>query len=137
MQIDTLFVTIKAYKAHILKVKKVNEILEKKVQETKAALKPHAAPPVAGKASDDKDADKKDDKKKDDDKDEDGDDKVDEDKTEDVAPSAVAGGNIKIDRLLEASEKAGESQTAQMDSLSKTVVDVEKKGESIAKTQVS
>jgi len=130
LQIDTLFVTIKAYKAHILKVKKVNEILEKKVQETKAALKPHAAPPVAGKASDDKDADKKDEKKKDDeDKDEDGDDKVDEDKTEDVAPSAVAGGNIKIDRLLEAAEKAGESQTAQMESLSKTVVDVEKKGE--------
>ena len=135
LQIDTLFVTIKAYKAHIGKVKKINEMLEKKVQETKAALKPHAAPPVAGKASDDKDADKKD--KKDDDKDEDGDDKVDEDKTEDVSPSAVAGGNIKIDKLLEASEKEGEATTEQMSSLTKTVVDVEKKGETVDKTVVT
>jgi hypothetical protein len=135
-QVDTLFVTIRAYKGHIAKVKKINETLEKKVSETKAALKPHSAPPVAGKASDDKDADKKD-EKKDDGKDEDGDDKVDEDKTEDVSPSAVAGGNIKIDKLLEASEKEGESQTEQMSSLTKTVVDVEKRGESVDKTVVA
>jgi len=144
VQIDTLFVTIKAYKQHLGKVKKINELLEKKVGETKAALKPHAAPPVAGKASDDKDADKKDDKKDEkkdekkegDEKDEDGDDKVDEDKTEDVSPSAVAGGNIKIDKLLEASEKEGEATTEQMASLTKTVTDVEKKAETVDKTVV-
>ena len=69
--------TVKTFTKHIKKVDDITEILEKKVKETKIALKPA---PAGGKG-----------KKKEDEKDEDGDDKIDDSTTEDYAPSAVAG----------------------------------------------
>lgn len=125
--------TIKTFKKYIEEVKVVVKELEKKVSETKTALKPapapkpkadDAAPPVKGKDTEKEDATKTD-------KDEDGDDKVDDidEKVDDEGSDAVKGGNEKVDKELDQVEEENKSTTTQIDSLTKTIVSVQEKSE--------
>jgi hypothetical protein len=127
--VTTLTTTITSFKKHIVTIGGVVKELEKKVKETKNALKPSPrkgdeAPPVKGKASDKDDADEKD---------EDGDEKVDEDKVEDEKPEAVGGGNEKVDKELDQADEEAGATTTQIDSLTKTLVTTEEKSEEIDK----
>jgi hypothetical protein len=124
-----LTTTITTFKKYIVEITTVIKTLEKKVKETKKALKPspkksaagaEEAPPVKGKATDEADAAEKD---------EDGDDKVDEDEVEDEKPDAVGGGNQKVDKEIEQAEEENSSTVTQIDSLTKTIVSTETKSE--------
>lgn len=125
-------VTITTFKKYITEIKVVIKELEKKVSETKQALKPSAkddaAPPVKGKDTEGKEAE---------DKDEDGDDKVDDvDEKEEEGTDAVKGGNEKVDKELDQAEEENKSTSTQIDSLTKTITTVDEKSDVADKVTV-
>jgi hypothetical protein len=121
----TLSTTIKTFRSHIEEIRTVRKELDKKVQETKTALKApkkkeDKAPPVKGKDTEDKDVEEKD---------EDGDEKVDEVDEKTGETDAVKGGNEKVDKELDQVEEENKSTTTQIDSLTKTITTVQEKSE--------
>jgi chromosome segregation ATPase len=123
--LTTLATTIKTFKGYVAEIKTVVKDLEKKVTETKNALKApkkkdDSAPPVKGKDTEEKDAEEKD---------EDGDDKIDDVDEEVDEKESVKGGNEKVDKELDQVEEENKSTTTQIDSLTKTITTVEEKSE--------
>ena len=94
--------------------------LEKKVSETKSALrapkkKDDSAPLVKGKDTEDSTAG---------DLDEDGDEKIDNVDEQSEETDAVKGGNERIDKELDQVEEENKSTSTQIDSLTKTITTV-------------
>lgn len=116
--------TVDTFKGYIKDVKATIKLLEKKVSETKQALKApkkeEKAPPVKGKDTEDEDAAEKD---------AEGDDKIDDIDEKEEEASAVKGGNEKVDKELDQVEEENKSKTTQIDSLTKTITTVQEKSE--------
>lgn len=110
--------TIKTFKNYVAEIKTVIGDLDKKVGETKKALKGKKkdgdAPPVKGKDTEEKDAGDKDDE----------DDKIDEMDDKAEGSDAVKGGNEKVDKDLDQAEEENKSTTTQIDSLTKTITTI-------------